>query len=160
MTTYPLWVTGFATAFCVISVIDWILFIKRPSYYDAVEFYLEPLQILIAFVLAVYFYIQRDWFTCAIYLLMVIFGGWVWWSRHDKRRKKLLRKTAERVVDAGGRLKVVRPTDPQLGAAAAEYALVTAGIAVLVLGVITLKGEDVASEFGSVFDEVTQESAP
>jgi Flp pilus assembly pilin Flp len=41
------------------------------------------------------------------------------------------------------------------GAAAAEYALVTAGICVLVVAGIALKGDDVADAIGRGFDDVS-----
>jgi hypothetical protein len=68
-----------------------------------------PAYTITAFLCAAMSLAMHDYLNTALFSLWALLGAWTWWHDEDqrRRRKKLREKLAAKVVDLGGKLKVV-----------------------------------------------------
>lgn len=100
--------------FCVgMLVADWGVFWLWPPWKELWDYCWAPPYCLACFLNAAVNLSMNQWIPGILYSATSFLIAWIWWNNdHNKRRRKRLRRRlVERVTDAGGKLKVVRPVE-------------------------------------------------
>lgn len=102
---FPLW-------FGMIAA-EWVVFIMWFDWWRTYRRLTRPLYAVLTFFLAIQEVLQENWANAVLFSIYSVGAAYSWWNDDDNKRnrRKLRDRLARKVVNLGGRLGVVQPSE-------------------------------------------------